>query len=58
MTSFTTFQDADDPNSMVLVIDTPDVEKFGAMVNDPANAGIKAKHTVLDPIAISMKVDL
>jgi hypothetical protein len=58
VTSFKTFQDADDPTSVLLVIETTDIEKLGAMINDPANAGIKAKHTVLEPITISLEVKL
>jgi hypothetical protein len=56
--TFKTFQDVDDPNSVVLVIEVDDVEKMGAMVNDPANAAIKARHTVLEPITISMPVEV
>jgi len=56
VTSFKTFQDAGDPNSVVLVIETTDIEKLGAIINDPANAAIKAKHTVLDPITISIEI--
>lgn len=58
ISSFKTFQDADDPNSVVLVIEATDVEKFGAIVNDPANAAIKTRHTVLEPITVSMPVHL
>lgn len=53
-----TFQDADDPSSVVLVIEATDVEKLGAIINDPANAAKKAKHTVLEPITISMPAKL
>ena len=53
---FQTFQDANDPNSMVLVIDATDVEKLGSIINDPKNKGIKDRHTVLEPITISMSV--
>lgn len=58
VTSFQTYQDADNPYSILLVIDTPNVEKLGAVINDPANAGVKAKHTVLEPITISLQVAL
>lgn len=58
VSSFKTFQDTDDPNSVVLVIETTDLEKLGALINDPANAEIKARHTVIDPIIMSMPVDL
>lgn len=58
VSSFKTFQDADDPNSIVLVIEATDVEKLGNIVNDPENAAIKTKHTVLEPITISMQLNL
>ncbi len=58
VSSFKTFQDADDPNSVVLVIEATDVEKFGAIVNAPENAAIKNRHTVLEPITVSMPVNL
>lgn len=58
VTGFRTFQDADDPNSVLLVIEATDFEGLGALINDPANAAIKAKHTVKEPITISMEVKL
>lgn len=58
ISGFKTFQDTDDPKSVVLVIEATDMEKLGAIINDPANAAIKAKHTVIDPISMSMPVDV
>ena len=58
VSSFKTFQDANEPNSVVLVVEATDIEKLGAIINDPKNKGVKDKHTVLDPITISMSVDL
>ena len=55
---FKTFQDTDDPKSVILVIEATDVEKLGAAINDPANAAVKARHTVIEPITISMPVAL
>jgi hypothetical protein len=54
--SFKTFQDANDPNSVVLVFEVNDLEKLGAIINDPKNKGIKDRHTVLEPITMSMQV--
>ena len=56
MTSYQAFQDLDDPNSVVLVMETTDFELLGAMINDPQHDGIKASHTVLEPITISMPI--
>jgi hypothetical protein len=58
VSGFKTFQDADDPNSVVIVIEATDMEKLGAIINDPVNDEIKAKHTVLEPITMSMQVEL
>ncbi len=58
VSGFKTFQDTNDPNSVVLVIEVTDLEKLKAIINDPKNQGIKDKHTVLEPITMSMPVDL
>jgi hypothetical protein len=58
VTGFKTYQDADDPNSVVLVIDVIDLEKLGEIINDPKNQNIKNKHTVIEPITLSMPLDL
>ena len=58
VTGFKTFQDADDPNSVVLVVEVTDLEKLGEIINDPKNQALKNKHTVLEPIILSMPVDL
>jgi len=58
VSSFKTFQDADDPKSVVLVIEVTDLEKLGAIINDPKNQEAKNRHTVIDPITMSMQVDL
>lgn len=58
ISGFTTFQDTDDPNSVVLVIEVTDLEKLGATINDPKNQDVKDRHTVLEPIIMSMQVDL
>jgi hypothetical protein len=58
ISSFKTFQDADDPKSVVLVVEVTDLEKLGAIINDPKNQDAKDRHTVLEPIIMSMQVDL
>ncbi len=57
MSGFETFQDVDDPNSVVLVIEVTDMGKFEAILNDPSTEALKAKHTVKDPITVSMPVE-
>lgn len=58
ISSFKTFQDTDDPTSVVLVVEVTDMEKLGAIINDPKNQDAKDRHTVLEPIIMSMQVDL
>lgn len=55
---FRTFQDADDPNSVLIMIETDDLEKLGAIINDPKNQEIKDTHTVLEPITMSREIKL
>jgi len=56
VTSFKTFRDADDPNSIAMVLEVTDLEKLAEMVNDPKLKPFKAKHTVIDPIKVSIEV--
>ncbi|HLK29987.1 MAG TPA: hypothetical protein VKT28_15510 [Puia sp.] len=56
ISGFKTFQDTDDPNSIVLVVEVTDLQKLGAIINDPNNQEAKDRHTVLDPIIMSMQV--
>lgn len=55
---FRTFQDASNPNAVVLVIEIDDLEAFTNTVTDPALDGVKAKHTVIEPITISTEVSI
>jgi hypothetical protein len=56
VTSFKTFQEAGDPNSIAMVMEVTDLEKLGAMVNDPTMKPLKDKHTVIDPISVYIEV--
>ena len=56
ITSFKTFQDQDDPKSVVLVLEVTDMEKLGAIINDPKIQEAKDRHTVKDPILLSIQV--
>ena len=58
ISSFKTYQDTDDPKSVVLVVEVTDMEKLAAIMQDPQNDAVKARHTVLEPIIMSMPVDL
>ena len=53
-----TFQDTDDPNSVVLIIEVTDMQKFEAILNDPSNKALKDKHTVLEPITVSVPAEV
>jgi hypothetical protein len=54
--SFKTFQDVDDPNSVILVIETEEPGKLAAMMDDPPFAEATASHTVINPITVSAEV--
>ena len=58
VSGFKTFQDQDDPNSVVLVLEVTDMEKLGALINDPSIQEAKDRHTVKDPIILSTQVDV
>jgi hypothetical protein len=55
---FQTFQDVDDPNSVILVADVDDMEGLQATMANPdvMQKIAKEKHTVIDPITVSMPV--
>ena len=58
VSSFKTFQDQDDSRSVILVLEVTDMEKLGAIMNDPKVQEAKDKHTVIDPIVLSMPVTI
>lgn len=60
VSGFKTFQDTDDPQSVVLVVEVTDMEKLGAIMSNPdlMQHIAKEKHTVIEPIIMSMPVDL
>ena len=57
-TGFQTFQDTDDPNSVVLVAEVFDLDAMQAVMSDREvmEKIAKEKHTVLEPIIVSMPV--
>lgn len=58
VSSFKTFQDQEDPKSVVLVLEVTDMEKLGAIMNDPKVQEAKDRHTVKEPIILSMQVSV
>ena len=56
ISSFKTFQDKDDPKSVTMVLEVTDMEKLGAIMNDPNIKEAKDRHTVIEPILLSMQV--
>lgn len=58
VTDFKTFQDTDDPNSVIIVAEVTDLELLGKIINDPKNQELKDLHTVIEPITMSRQVDL
>ena len=55
VSSFKTFQDQDDPKSVVLVMEVTDMDKLGAIMKDSKTQVAKDRHTVLEPIIMSME---
>ncbi len=57
---FKTFQDTDDPNSVVIVADVFDMDGMQKLFNDSEimEKIAKQKHTVIEPITVSMPVDI
>jgi hypothetical protein len=55
---FQTFQDTDDPSSVVLVAEVFDMDAMQAVMSDPEvmEKIAKEKHTVREPITVSMPV--
>lgn len=56
VSGFKTFQDQDDPKSVVLVMEVTDMEKLKAIITDPSIQEAKDRHTVKEPIELSMPV--
>ena len=54
--SFDAFQDIDNPNSIVLILETNNLELLSSIINDPKNQYLKDKHTVIEPITMSMQI--
>lgn len=57
ISSLKAFQDVDDPNSVALVIEVTDLELFHKILNDPKTQSAKDKHTVIEPITVSMEIN-
>jgi hypothetical protein len=57
---FETFQDTNDPNSDVIVAEVFDFDGMQALMNNQEvmEKIAKEKHTVLDPITVSLPVDV
>ena len=55
---FQTLQDTNDPNSVVLIAEVFDVDAMQAVLSNPdiIQKIAKEKHTVLEPITVSMPV--
>ena len=58
VSSFKTFRDTDDPNSILLVMEVTDMEKLQEAIESPESKKIQEKHTVIRPIIVSMPVDV
>jgi len=55
---FETFRDLSDPQSVVLLLDVTDMDKMKTVMSDPKNDEAKKRHTVIEPIIVSMPVEI
>ena len=58
VSSFKTFQDTDDPTSVLIVMEVTDMEKLQSVLNDPDIEPAKKAHTVIEPIVLSTEVEV
>jgi hypothetical protein len=56
VSSFKTFQDQDDPKSVVMVLEVTNMDKLMAIMTDPNIQEAKDRHTVKEPIVLSAQV--
>ena len=56
--SFRTFRDVDDPNSIVIVAEDVDLDMVGAIMGDPEVQAAMDRHTVVQPVLLSLEVDV
>ena len=55
---FQTYRDTNDPQSVVLVVNVTDMDKMQAVFTDPNTDEAKKRHTVIEPITVSMPVEV
>jgi hypothetical protein len=56
VSSFKTYQDTDDPKSVVMVLEVTDMDKLNSIMTDPKIQKDKDRHTVKEPIIVSVPV--
>ena len=56
VSSFKTFQDKDDPKSVVMVLEVTNMDKLMAIMTDSNIQEAKDRHTVKEPIVLSLPV--
>jgi hypothetical protein len=56
VSTFKTFQDQDDPKSVVMVLEVTNMDKLMAIMTDPNIQEAKDRHTVKEPIVVSVQV--
>ncbi len=55
-TAVRTFQDVDNPNSVLLLIDVEDMEKFEALMTSERAKDAQERHGVIGPVILSREV--
>ncbi len=56
VSDFKTFQDTNDPKSVVMVLEVTDLDKLNSIMVDPSIQKDKDRHTVIEPIIVSVPV--
>lgn len=56
ISSFKTYRDSQNPNSIAMVLEVSDLEKLNELMTDPEVQPYKDKHTVIDPIEVFIEV--
>jgi hypothetical protein len=56
--NFQTFRDTGDPQSVLLLLEVTDMDKMNAAMSDPKTEEAKKRHTVIEPIIVSLSEEV
>lgn len=58
VSGFRTFHDTEFPEAVLLVLEVNDMDKLREILNTPETKKLKEKHTVIDPVILSIPVEV